>query len=46
LENLNLERKEIDNEPGKLIIWNCGIPHGNTTPRVVRYINFQPYKKQ
>ena len=51
IEKFNLERKVIPNKPGLLIVWNCAIPHGNTkvintTPRVVKYINFQPYKKQ
>ena len=43
---LGLKRVDIPTKPGRLIVWNCGIVHGNsacknTTPRLVRYINFQ-----
>ena len=46
LETLGLKRVDIPNKLGQLIIWNCGVVHGNSTckdkPRLVKYINFQP----
>jgi len=50
LEDLGLERVDIPSKRGRLIIWNCGIPHGNsrarkTTPRLALYINYHPYSK-
>ena len=46
-ENLGLERVDIPTKIGRLIIWNCGIAHGNsackdTNPRLVKYINYMP----
>lgn len=50
LDDLALERVNIPSKSGRLIIWNCGIPHGNTkvrktTPRLSLYINFHPYSQ-
>lgn len=47
LENLGLKRVDIPTKLGRLIIWNCGIVHGNsacqnTQPRLVKYINYMP----
>ena len=50
LEKLGMKRVDIPTKLGRLIIWNCGIVHGNsacfdTTPRLVKYINFMADKK-
>ena len=50
LEKLGLKRIDISTKLGRLILWNCGIIHGNsacknTAPRLVRYINFQMDKE-
>ena len=50
MDKLGLRRIDIPSKRGRLIIWNCGIPHGNTkvkntTPRLALYVNFQPYEK-
>ena len=47
LKDLNLERVDVKSKFGRLIMWNCGVAHGNskcqnTTPRLVLYINYQP----
>ena len=47
LENLGLTRVDVSSKFGRLLLWNCGIAHGNsscrnTTPRLVMYINYQP----
>jgi hypothetical protein len=47
LKNLGLERVDVKSKFGRLILWNCGVAHGNskcqnTTPRLVLYINYQP----
>ena len=47
LENLGLKRVDIPTKLGRLIVWNCGIVHGNspckdTKPRLVKYINYMP----
>ena len=49
-KKLGLTRVDIPTKLGRMIIWNCGIVHGNsackdTTPRLVRYINFQADKE-
>ena len=46
LNELNLERVDVKSKFGRLIMWNCGVAHGNskcqnTTPRLVMYINYQ-----
>lgn len=47
LENLELTRVDVKSKFGRLILWNCGVAHGNsacknTKPRLVMYINYQP----
>ena len=46
MDKLGLKRVDIPSKAGHAIIWNCGIPHGNTackdTPRLTLYINYQP----
>lgn len=47
LKDLGLERVDVKSKFGRLILWNCGVAHGNskcqnTTPRLVLYINYQP----
>ena len=47
LENLGLTRVDVSSKFGRLLLWNCGVAHGNslcrnTTPRLVLYINYQP----
>ena len=47
MDQLNLKRVDVKSKKGRLILWNCGVPHGNsacknTTPRLVLYINYQP----
>lgn len=47
LENLGLKRVDIPTKLGRLIVWNCGVIHGNslcknTKPRLVKYINYMP----
>lgn len=47
MEKLGLKRIDIPTKIGRLIIWNCGIAHGNsccknTNPRLVKYINYMP----
>ena len=47
LENLGLKRVDIPTKLGRLILWNCGVIHGNsscknTKPRLVKYINYMP----
>ena len=49
LEELGLKRVDIPTKLGRWIIWNSGIIHGNsacsnTTPRLVKYINFMADK--
>jgi len=46
LRGLGLKRIEIPSKCGRMILWNCGIPHGltkayNTTPRLAMTINYQ-----
>ena len=50
LEQLGLKRVDIPTKLGRWIIWNSGIVHGNsacqnTTPRLVKYINFMADNK-
>ena len=50
LNELGLKRVDIPTKLGRWIIWNSGIVHGNsacrdTTPRLVKYINFMADKK-
>lgn len=47
LNELSLERVDVKSKFGRLIMWNCGVAHGNskcqnTTPRLVLYVNYQP----
>ena len=47
MDDMGFSRVNIKSKKGRLILWNCGIPHGNsacknTTPRLVLYINYQP----
>ena len=46
MDKLDLKRIDIPSKAGQLIIWNCGIPHGNMAckniPRLTLYINYQP----
>ena len=47
LNEIGLERVDVKSKLGRLIMWNCGVPHGNsacknTTPRLVLYVNYQP----
>jgi len=49
LQKLGLKRVDIPTKLGRWIIWNSGIVHGNsacrnTTPRLVKYINFMADK--
>ena len=46
MDKLGLKRVDIPSKAGYAIIWNCGVPHGNTAckdvPRLTLYINYQP----
>jgi hypothetical protein len=47
MKELDLKRVDIPTKLGRLIVWNCGIVHGNsscknTRPRLVKYINYMP----
>ena len=45
MKTLGLKRVDIPTRFGEAVIWNCGIPHGNSAcskvPRLVLYINYQ-----
>ena len=46
MKDLGLKRVNIPSKFGQAIIWNCGLPHGNTPckeiPRLTLYVNYQP----
>ena len=49
MNKLQLKRTDIQSKLGHAVIWNCGVPHGNTAckkiPRLTLYVNYQPDKK-
>ena len=49
MDKLQLKRTDIQSKLGHAVIWNCGVPHGNTAckkiPRLTLYVNYQPDKK-
>jgi hypothetical protein len=50
LKKLGLQRVDIPTKIGRWILWNSGIVHGNsvcknTTPRLVKYLNFRADEK-
>ena len=50
MKTLGLKRVDIPTRFGEAVIWNCGIPHGNSAcskvPRLVLYINYQTDTEQ
>jgi hypothetical protein len=48
MKDVGLSRVDIPSKIGQAVIWNCGIPHGNTKcckiPRLTLYVNYQPDK--
>ena len=45
MKELGLNRVDIPSKFGQAIIWNCGLPHGNSAcksiPRLTLYVNYQ-----
>jgi hypothetical protein len=50
MKTLGLKRVDIPTRFGEAVIWNCGIPHGNSAcskiPRLVLYVNYQTDTEQ
>jgi hypothetical protein len=50
MKTLGLKRIDIPTRFGEAVIWNCGIPHGNSAcskiPRLVLYVNYQTDTEQ
>ena len=50
MKTLGLKRVDIPTRFGEAVIWNCGLPHGNSAcskiPRLVLYVNYQPDTEQ
>jgi len=50
MKTLGLKRVDIPTRFGEAVIWNCGVPHGNSAcskvPRLVLYVNYQPDTEQ
>ena len=49
MDKFDLKRHDFKSKIGKAIIWNCGVPHGNSgcnqIPRLTLYVNYQPDKE-
>jgi len=45
MKTLGLKRVDVPTRFGEAVIWNCGLPHGNSAcskvPRLVLYVNYQ-----
>jgi hypothetical protein len=50
MKTLGLNRVDVPTRFGEAVIWNCGVPHGNSAcskvPRLVLYVNYQPDVEQ
>jgi hypothetical protein len=50
MKTLGLNRVDIPTRFGEAVIWNCGLPHGNSAcskvPRLVLYVNYQSDTEQ
>ena len=50
MKTLGLKRVDVPTRFGEAVIWNCGLPHGNSAcskvPRLVLYVNYQPDTEQ
>ena len=50
MKTLGLKRVDIPTRFGEAVIWNCGLPHGNSAcskvPRLVLYVNYQSDTEQ